>query len=394
MSAKCPKCQTPLEDADFGIKICANADCGSMLFVDFDGSVQLSTDVAPEAPAPAAPQPAASTSSRTAATESVPMMHVRSHYDSASSVKEETFPHSVSFPGEEPAPDAPASAEDEAAAIAEEVAAYDFDAELAPVDETPALADGVYAPVEDSADFAGDPAGSAGDFAAAGNSAGSAGGFATAGDSGAYGAGDSMDSSGDFAAGNPASAEDFGGNPGGGAPTWLEQPSSHAETVVLGAEDPVGHIPPPPPELVAASEAEGAEGPLNEADWFDQPLEHGFTTPEQLNVSANETVDFSDVVEFANSAELDHSPLAYTLWIEGIDSGEIRARVEDVLSDSRLNFHLGDVMKNLKKGVLELRDLNPVKASFIASRLRAEAVNFRWRQSIFGADAESEGGAA
>ncbi|MBX3016888.1 MAG: hypothetical protein KF767_03285 [Bdellovibrionaceae bacterium] len=337
MSAKCPKCKTTLEDADFGIKICANADCGAMLFVDFDGSVQLSTDVAPEAPeapAPAAPQPAAPPPAApppgTPTAESVPMMHVRSHYDSASSAKEETFPHAVPYPGDE----VPAE-------IAQEVADYDFAADLEPVEtETPAEN------LEVAAEYSEiDPEASA-----------------------------------------PPSA-----------PTWLDQPSSHAETVVLGAEEPdlAAHIPPPPPELVAASEAEGADNPMNEADWFDQPLDHqSFTTPEKMNVSADQTVDFSDVVEFANSAQLDHSPLAYTLWIEGIDSGEIRARVEDVLSDSRLNFHLSDVMKNLKKGVLELRDLNPVKASYIASRLRAEAVNFRWRQSIFGADAESEGGAA
>lgn len=349
MSAKCPKCKTPLEDADFGIKICANADCGAMLFVDFDGSVQLSTDVVDTETPPAAartPEPpakvtttaptaagASALASRASQAESVPMMHVRSHYDSASSVKEETFPHSVEFPGGESG-DGEAGAlggvldsaanesfDSQTAAVSEEIANYDFGAELVTEDEAPA---------------------------------------------------------------EPAPT-----------PTWLEQQSSQEPTIALDAADPVAHIPPPPPDLVAASEAEAAEGPLNEEDWFDQPLDQSFATPEQMDVPAGggSTVDFSDVVEFANSAELDHSPLSYHLWIEGIDSGEIRARVEDVLSDSRLNFHLGDVMKNLRRGVLEIRDLNPVKASFIASRLRAEAVNFRWRQSVFGVD-EDQGGAA
>lgn len=286
------------------------------------------------------------------------MMHVRSHYDSASAVKEETFPHAVPYPGdeipvaEEATPDTPLEGTE--AAIAQEVSDYDFAADLqvgTPESGTP----------ESGTPESGTPEVPIEDFAVAA----------------------------EYSEIEPASTE--------APPTWLDQPSSHAETVVLGSDeqDPAAHIPPPPPELVAASEAEGAEAPINEEDWFDQPLDHqSFTTPEKMNVNPAETVDFSDVVEFANSAQLDHSPLAYTLWIEGIDSGEIRARVEDVLSDARLNFHLSDVMKNLKKGVLELRDLNPVKASYIASRLRAEAVNFRWRQSIFGADAESEGGAA
>lgn len=319
MSAKCPKCKTVLEDADFGIKICGNADCGAMLFVDFDGSVQLSTDVSNEpVPAPAAAKPVAK-STTTTGPESVPVMQVRSHLDSASSSREETFPHEIALPGDDnAAPEELAPLEAGDAAIADEVAAYDFESELqaGTVEEAP-----TETPFEMAAEY-------------------------------------------------------------------VEIPNENA----VDGDDLAAHIPPPPPELVAASEAEAAEQPLNEGDWFDQPLDSAFTTPEQMNVKPGETVDFSDVVEFANSAELTHSPLAYTLWIEGIDSGEIRSRVEDVLSDSRLNFHLADVMKKLNEGVLELRELNPVKASFIASRLRAEAVQFRWRQSMFGGDAE--GGAA
>lgn len=104
-------------------------------------------------------------------------------------------------------------------------------------------------------------------------------------------------------------------------------------------------------------------------------------------------LDFSDVLEFANRAELDNTPLLYTLWIEGIDHREIRRKVESVLSEPRLNFHLKELLPSIRGGILELRDLNPAKTNFIANRLRGEAVRFRWRQSVFGSESESEPGA-
>lgn len=97
-------------------------------------------------------------------------------------------------------------------------------------------------------------------------------------------------------------------------------------------------------------------------------------------------VDFSDVVEYANSVELDNSPLVYAFRIEGIDHKDTRKKVLDVLSDIRLNIHVKDLIPTIKGGILELHDLSPVRASVIASRLREEAVTFRWRQSVFQSD--------
>lgn len=306
MSASCPKCQTPLDDADFGIKVCSKAECGAMLFVDFDGQVQLSGEDSVREP------------------EAVPVIQVHSHLDSASAGKEETFPHSI--------------------------------------------------PVENIEDEEQSPG--------------------------------SKDLN-SFAAEEPAG--DDGAAPS--HPGWMVSDSSVEETIALGStssseypaefgdeviDAAIEHEAEATTEVVgeAANEevGEAHQPPTDSAEWFDQPLEHGFTTPAQMNVTANvsEIVDFTDVVEFANSSELDNSPLVYHLWITGIDRRDVRSQVEDVLSDSRLNFHLPDVMKTLKDGVLELRDLNPVKASFIAARLRDEAVNFRWQQSIFGSESSSE----
>lgn len=102
-------------------------------------------------------------------------------------------------------------------------------------------------------------------------------------------------------------------------------------------------------------------------------------------------IDFSDVAEYANSVELDNSPLVYAFRIEGIDHKDIRKKVLDVLSDIRLNIHVKDLIPTIKGGILELHDLSPVRASIIASRLREEAVTFRWRQSVFQSEAPAVG---
>lgn len=97
-------------------------------------------------------------------------------------------------------------------------------------------------------------------------------------------------------------------------------------------------------------------------------------------------LDFADVIDFANSVELDNSPLVYAFRIEGIDHKDIRKKVMDVLSDIRLNIHIKDLIPTIKDGILELQHLSPIRASIIASRLREEAVIFRWRQSVFQSD--------
>ena len=116
------------------------------------------------------------------------------------------------------------------------------------------------------------------------------------------------------------------------------------------------------------------------------PVEAAFVNeaPVQAKQGPDETMlDFSDVVDFANRSELDNNSLYYLLRIEGIDHKDIRRKVESVLADPKLNFHLQELLPTIRGGVLELTNLSPVKASVIASRLREESVEFRWSQSIY-----------
>lgn len=135
------------------------------------------------------------------------------------------------------------------------------------------------------------------------------------------------------------------------------------------------------PAIELAAE-EISETPAEEPLEFIAPINQG--PPPAIT-----DVNFDDVVEYANQTELDNTPLVYTLWIEGIDHKEVREKVIEVLRDIKFNLHMKDIIPTIKGGVLELRDLNPVKTSLIATRLREESVKFRWKQSVYQSEAAS-----
>lgn len=126
--------------------------------------------------------------------------------------------------------------------------------------------------------------------------------------------------------------------------------------------------------------------------WFDQGVDDALKAESQAPASAQNNVtevNFQDVADYANQMELDNSPLVYTLWIEGIDRKEVRVKVIEVLKDVKFNLHLKELIPTIRGGVLEIRDLNPVKTSLIATRLREESVKFRWKQNVFQSEAAS-----
>lgn len=328
MSQKCPKCSTAVEH-DFGVTSCTK--CGAILFVDFDGQIEVSNpDIHAKTEEPV-PTPSATTAQKS---QPVPMMNVKAHLDTESAVREETVPHAMmleDFTEHE-------NAEADVNQAAEDVFKPNFEYQNQ-------VSEGSESPIH------------------------------------------------------------FGGEYGSAAPTYGEgeldaQPLE--EAAALDEADAYTHIPAPPAELVAASEAEAqadngeyADLKLDENAWQGGgSSETVFLTQQPSDrQQASGLVDFSDVVDFANSSELDNSALVYTLRIEGIDHRDTRRKVESVLAEPRLNFHLKDILPQIRGGVLELRDLSPIKTSFIASKLREEAVEFRWKQSVYDGSTDSDFGA-
>ncbi len=89
---------------------------------------------------------------------------------------------------------------------------------------------------------------------------------------------------------------------------------------------------------------------------------------------------FKDVVEFANTEQPSQGfgALVYDLKIQGVDTPEIREEVSACLSDKRLKLEAADIMKQIEKGVLLIKHLNPVKAAVIVTRMRHLPVKLSW----------------
>lgn len=148
----------------------------------------------------------------------------------------------------------------------------------------------------------------------------------------------------------------------------------------------------PVAEPLADLAAESASENAQNMAWFDQGVDDALNVEPQAPAPAQSTVtevNFQDVADYANQMELDNSPLVYTLWIEGIDRKEVRLKVIEVLKDVKFNLHLKELIPTIRGGILEIRDLNPVKTSLIATRLREESVTFRWKQNVFQSEAAS-----
>lgn len=331
MSAQCPKCKTVVTHS-FGVTSCTNPKCGAMLFVDI-GLVRLLGKDVPAAEkkentgkssAPRMTESTGKTTTHGSDSESVPMILVHSHLDTASAVKEETFPHGY--------PVAHAEATDETAD------------EAAP---EPNAVDGVLSDDDSPAKIPAGPLGY---------------------DSGLVYEPEAIlteDVSKDVEVFAPVIDDDPP------IKTWMTSETTAEETVIGSGRSK------PPAEFLAEDEHESVEA----------QAEDRFLSPEEFAAQSHdeEVVDFEDVVDYANHLELDNSPLVYTLWIDGVDHKDILQRVESVLADPRLNIYTKELVLQKRKqgsGYFELKNLSPIKASFIASKLREEAVSFHWQQEV------------
>jgi hypothetical protein len=90
-----------------------------------------------------------------------------------------------------------------------------------------------------------------------------------------------------------------------------------------------------------------------------------------------------EIGDFANSENGTNGALSYWVRIEGIDTKEVRADIERVFSDSKLMLDWRDVVETIENGVLEIKQLNPIKASRLVQKLNELPVRLSWRQSAY-----------
>lgn len=76
---------------------------------------------------------------------------------------------------------------------------------------------------------------------------------------------------------------------------------------------------------------------------------------------------------------LEGGEIFYQIMIEGIDSSQLRKNILESLRDSRLGLVNDEISEAIKGGMLIIRGLNAVKASFIINSLKDLPIELNWQ---------------
>ncbi len=147
--------------------------------------------------------------------------------------------------------------------------------------------------------------------------------------------------------------------------------------------------------------------PEQELQQFNDPTEYEAPVEEELNeVASEESDDYSenfledlsaspqekispedplDIQKFDQSlsSQMDDGEYIYDVIITGMDSADLKKDVLFALSEKRFSLIMSGLQKEVQKGELVIRDLNPVRAMLIVLRLQALDVTVEWRQKHF-----------
>lgn len=91
---------------------------------------------------------------------------------------------------------------------------------------------------------------------------------------------------------------------------------------------------------------------------------------------------FKEITEFGNK-ETSAGPITYTVFIENIEVPELAQKVNQVLSEPKMNLDIKDFAKKIQKGQIILENLNPVQAVMVIKKLRGVNVKLSWSQNLY-----------
>lgn len=92
--------------------------------------------------------------------------------------------------------------------------------------------------------------------------------------------------------------------------------------------------------------------------------------------------DMSDVARFGNSDVSGgrEGPLRYNLFIEGVDTVDVREAFREALTDRKLMWDTDQILRSLRNGRVNIQNIAPTKAYILITRLRGLPVQVRWEQ--------------
>ena len=179
----------------------------------------------------------------------------------------------------------------------------------------------------------------------------------------------------------PADFSDQGYNPDQFEPAQGYSPDQSAY-----GQDQQGEEPPVSdfgyqPETYESSGDQGvvASETTDEAPFdFSQTLDYVEPAPA---ATVSDDANFADVVEFAN-ANVGAGPLAYTVFIEGVESSQLVYQLREAMTDSRFGWDVNELLTHIGGGRLTLKGLTPAKASVLINRIKYLPFKITWRQDV------------
>ncbi len=152
----------------------------------------------------------------------------------------------------------------------------------------------------------------------------------------------------------------------------------------------------PEPESYSAAGDLNSNGELNsdsDADFTDKPMfgekpeaevdqGHPFhIEPAQSKISEFDP-DTSETGIFESTEQV-LGAISYSIKIENIDTKDVRILVTKALDDVKFQWDSREIMRSVKDGSIELKNLNPVKASVVVQRVRDLPVKISWKQNVY-----------
>jgi hypothetical protein len=121
----------------------------------------------------------------------------------------------------------------------------------------------------------------------------------------------------------------------------------------------------------------GKELDLSEDSVFDDK-----TLPAASKQGLGTSTDMDDVADFGNSeiSQAREGLFYFDINIRGVDTPEIRHALREALTDKRFLWNVEEVMKDISKGNLIIKQVNPVKSVILINRIKSLPIEIEWKQ--------------
>jgi hypothetical protein len=96
---------------------------------------------------------------------------------------------------------------------------------------------------------------------------------------------------------------------------------------------------------------------------------------------ANFAAAAQEIADYGNQEEV-ISSISYDVAIKGLDTKEVMLAFKEAIEDSKFSWHTQDILSQIKNGEATLRNLNPIQAFVLASRIQFLDLDIDWKQNV------------